>query len=1131
MHLKDNYSRYARAKKLLMVMKFITFFIFVTCITASAGGLAQKVTISVKNVKLEKVFSEIKKQTGYVFFYDAKVLEGTKNISVHVKNGLVEEVLKECLQGQNIDYSIHRKTITIISMAKINLFEIPSESFALKVPDLALVPLKLINGIVKDDKGNPLSGVSVIVKGTTKGISTSATGNFSINANVGEILEFSMIGYRSKSLTVGESNDIILVLELEITEVSEIIVTALGVKRDEKALGYAVQSVSNKGLVSAKSVDLATKLTGKVAGLNIKNSTEFNAAPAIELRGAAPLLVIDGVPFANLTLRDISPDDVESISVLKGASASALYGSRGGNGAIMVQTKRANKKEGLDVTINSSSMFTSGFIAFPKVQTSYSSGSAGKYRVGDYVWGDKLDIGRTTLQYNPFTYEMEDLPLVSKGKNNLSNFLEGSYILNNNISISKQVENASIRSSFTYVRNKGQYPNTRLNKFTAALAGNVKAGNFDLDAGFTYNKRYYPNNIGTGYGGSGYLYNLVIWSGTEFDIRNYKDYWIKGKEGSAQNWMDKVWYSNPYFIANEMLNGSDYDFTNAFVTANYKINSWLKTTVRSGIDYYSQKSESRNPVGTVGNVKGSYSKSDNSGYSINNDFLLMANRTWGKFGVDALAGGTIYFWNNNSTGVFTQNGLSVPNFYSIFASVDPVRATQTQTQSQVNSLYGKVTLSYGQELFLDVTGRNDWNATLSKDERSYFYPSVAGSWILSETFKVPQVFNLLKLRGAWTQTKAAPSVYEINAPYNLTINSWDNLTSASYPTRIRSKGIRPQTVRSIETGLSAILLQNKIKLDVAYYTNLAYDNITAASVSGSSGYNSTFLNTGEELLKKGFEVTVGATVIRKKDWSWDALLNWSKSNIYYNKLDPEFSVDYPWIKKGSRWDWLPVFDYDRAPDGSIIHTGGYPVISKFPTLLGHSDPDFILGLTNNIKWKNIMLSFSIDGRVGGSMFNTINQALWNSGSHKDSDNEHRYDQVVNGLKNYVGKGSKVISGTVQRDTYGNIIPGSDSRKFATNEEQVAYEGYMIRINPWIGNQRIQNFYDPTFLKLRDVSISYDLPDHISKKAGMNNVSVGLIGQNLLIWTKEFKNSDPDIGSDNINSPSIRYIGFNIKLSF
>lgn len=986
-----------------------------------------------------------------------------------------------------------------------------------------------VTGTVRSIKDSlPLANVSVTPKGSSNGIVTNNVGQFSINTTQGSTLVFSYVGYIPSEI-VADIQPLDIYLSEATSNLEEVVVTALGIKRSEKALGYSTQKVNTRELVGAKTVDVGTKLTGKIAGLNVKNSTEFNGAPQLELRGSPALLVVDGVPFPNLSLRDIAPDDIENLTVLKGATASALYGFRGANGAIMIETKRG--KTGFDVSVNSSSMFTSGFLALPKVQTGYSTGTGGKYLVGDYVWGDKLDIGRTASQYNPYTYEMETKPLESIGKNNLDNFLETSYILNNNISVSQRGQYGGARASFTHVRNKGQYPNTLLNKYTFALAGDAKIGKFSMEAGFTYNKRYFPNDIGTGYSQSGLLYNLLVWSGTEFDIRDYKNYWVKGKEDIQQNWFDKSWYNSPYYIANEMLRSTDYDVTNAFLTNNYSFTPWLKATLRSGLDYYAEKVTRRNPIGTLTDPKGSYGKTNTSGYSLNNDLLLLANHEFGNFGIDGLLGGTIYYWNSNSTSIATQNGLSMPGYYSIYASVDPARADQSQTQRQVNSAYGKATFSWRSELFVDVTGRNDWSSTLSKNQQSYFYPSVAASWVASETFHLPEVFNLLKFRGSWTQSKVVPGVYDINTTYSVSPNTWNGLTAARYPTLIRGFDIEPEVTNSFETGLAASLLRNRLKIDFTYYRNLNYNRIISASVSGTSGFTNTYVNYDEQLVRKGYEVTIMGTILDNADWKWDATFNWSLSHRYYYKLDDEYSTDQPWVKKGARYDWISVSDYNRAPDGSIIHTGGLPQISQFPSFLGFSDPKFITGITNNVQWKNFGLSFTVDGRIGGIMYNTINQAMWNSGAHIESDNQYRYDQVVNGLNNYVGQGVVLKSGTVQRDPYGNIIAGTDTRVFEANTIATSYESYTKTMNPYIGAPRIQNYFAPTFLKLRDLSISYNLPASASKKIGMKDAAISLVGQNLLLWTKEFKHSDPDIGLDNINSPSIRYMGVNLKFSF
>ena len=285
---------------------------------------------------------------------------------------------------------------------------------------------------------------------------------------------------------------------------------------------------------------MATSLTGKVAGLNIQNSTEFNETPKIKLRGETPLIIVDGVPYGNITLDEIASDDIESIDVLKGATASALYGARGTSGAIMITTKKGANEEGLNININSNTMFFSGYLAFPETQHSYSRGFGGKYN-NDYVWGDKLDIGRTAILWDPFNYEWREQELVSKGKDNFKNFLQFSMVTNNNVNISQKGKYGSFRASITEVYNKGQYPNQNLNKITFSVGGEMTWKNFKMDASAAYNKRVSTNDHGSGYSGS-YIYDMVIWGGSEYDVRDYRNYWVKGKEGMQQNWYDDSWY-------------------------------------------------------------------------------------------------------------------------------------------------------------------------------------------------------------------------------------------------------------------------------------------------------------------------------------------------------------------------------------------------------------------------------------------------------------------------------------------------------------------------------------------------------------------------------------------------------------
>jgi len=778
-------------------------------------------------------------------------------------------------------------------------------------------------------------------------------------------------------------------------------------------------------------------------------------------------------------------------------------------------------------------MFTAGFLAFPDVQTNYSGGSGGKYRPGDYVWGDRLGVGHTATQYDPFTYEVVEMPLERKGVDNLANFLQGSHVLNNSVSISQRGELGSIRTSFTHVNNKGQYPNTMLNKYTASVAGDVKVGNFTLESGITYNKRSYPNNYGTGYGGGGYLYNLIIWSGAEYDIRDYRNYWVKDKEGVEQNWMDKVWYSNPYYIANEILQSDDYDILNGFMTANYQITPWLNAMYRTGVDSYSQKKDYRNPIGAVGgwNNNGYYAIRREGGYSLNNDVLITADKQIQDFVLEGLVGASIYYTQYDQMTVETQNGLTIPEYYSIYASVDPVKADQLIRKKQVNSLYGKASISWRNGLFVDVTGRNDWSSTLRASGRSYFYPSVSGSFVLSEFVTMPRQIDMLKFRGSWTQTKEEPGIFEINNVYGIDVNVWDGLTSAYLPTTIRGEGILPQASRTYEFGGAAMLFRKRLQLDVAYYNKRYYDQIKETDVSDASGFSKSFVNINEEVVRKGVEVTVSATPLKRSNWQWDVAANWAKDRRYYHRLDDVYSSDQPWVKEGARYDWMSLNDYDKAPDGQIIHNGGYPVMSRYASVVGYSDPDWMFGVTNTVRWNSLTLSFTVDGRVGGTMFNQINQAMWNSGSHIESDNQWRYDQVMNGFNNYVGKGVVLVSGTVEHDQYGNVVPGTDTRVFAPNEANVSYESYMKNTNPYIGSPRSQNYYSPTFIKLRDLAISYHIPSSVVEPLRIKSASISLVGQNLLLWTKSFKYSDPDKESEDINSPSIRYVGANLRFTF
>ena len=1116
---------------IIRIMRLSVFFVFVLFLQLHAVNMHSqeaRITITRNNLSFGELITEIERQTDYLFLYGDKDINLSQPVQVNAKNKTVKEVLDNVLANKGLTYKVLDNYISIHSTKNKR-----SISYSEPPAGTPQVPVIKVTGTVVDQSKTPIIGANVLLKGSTStGTVTDIDGHFSIEVPANAHLVFSYIGYQNKDIAVNNQKTLLISLLEDSKNLEEVVVTALGIKRSEKALGYAVQKVGGDKMTTVKSVDVGTALTGKIAGLNVQNSTEFNEAPSILLRGEEPLLVIDGVPYNNITLRDIASDDIESVDVLKGATASALYGSRGGSGAIMVTTKKG-KEEGLNIDVNSSTMFEAGFLKLPKVQTSYSAGAYGKYNSNELLWGDKLDIGRTAEQYDPYTYEWREMPLVSKGKNNFKNFLEFSFVTNNNVSVTQKGKYGSFRTSLTHIYNKGQYPNTKLNKLTYTVGGDMKFKNLSVEGGLTYNKRFYPNDFGTGYGAGGYIYNLLVWNGSDLDIRDYKNYWIKDKENEQQNWPNTLWYDNPYFIANEIIHSSDYDIVNGYLSANYSIKPWLKVSLRSGLDMYSNREKWRNSIGAAGGWerKGYYAEKRSGGYSINNDFLITADHKFGNISLDGFVGGTIYFYQNDWLQNETQNGLTVPGYYSLYGSVDPVKMNSALEKKQVNSIYGKASAAWKSTFFLDITARNDWSSTLPSETRSYFYPSVSASVVLSEFIPMPSWIDFWKMRGSWTQTKKDLSIYDTNRAYTIKNNSWDGLNGATYPTKIRGVLINPSSTRSFEIGTALHFLKNRLNLDIAYYQKLFYNLTTDAQISDASGFQSTLINIDEEHTRKGVEISLNANIYKDKNWDWNAAVNWSLDRYYYSKIDPTYSTQKDWVKKGERWDWLDCYDWERDPDGNIIHENGYPIASQYTSKAGHTNPDWIFGFSNSLKYKNVTLSFTIDGRIGGMSHSVIDQALWMSGGHIGTDNQYRYEEVVNGNRTFIGEGVKVVSGSVDRDSNGNII--RDDRVFAPNDKVVSYESYM-NLYSGTGNvwqARKQYLYEQTFIKLRELALTYNLPSDLCNKLKMKHASVSLIGNNLFIWTKDFKYSDPDKSKENLNSPSLRMIGCNLKVNF
>lgn len=1101
--------------------RFIHSLIICSVLSCYSTVSSAQITINIQNESIKSVLEKVEKQSGYKLFYSENLKALDKKISKKFTNQSIEYVLTEIFKDAGISYQMKENNLIVLTVSA------QSKSVEPKSQQLK----KRITGTVIDTSGEAIIGANVVIKGkTTNGTITDLDGKFSLDVSSNTTIIISYIGYVNQEVAIKEKSSLIITMRENSKMLDEMVVTALGMKRSEKALGYAVQKVDGNSLSTVKSIDVGTALTGKIAGLNINNSSEFNSAPSFSLRGESPLIVIDGVPYYKISMRDIATDDIASIDVLKGATASALYGARGGSGAIMVTTKRG-QKEGLDIQINSSTMFNAGFLKIPESQISYSMGMDGQYNPSGHMWGDKLDIGRVATQLNPKTGEWEEMALECKGPNNFENFLEFSFLTNNNLSISQKGKYGSFRTSLTHIYNKGQYPGQKLNKLTYSVSGDMKFGNLNIEGGLTYNKRFYPNNNGTGYGKGGYIYNLLVWSGADLDIRDFKDYWkVKDQE---QIWPNKSWLDNPYFIANEISHSSNYDILNGFFSLNYTIVDWMKLSLREGVESYSEKETWKNGISARGgwNKKGYYREKNSRGFSSNTDLILTMNKKIGNISLDGFLGGTIYYYQNDYLNSNTQNGLSIPGYFSLYASVDPLKVTTEYNRKQVNSLYGNFSAAYKSTLFVDVTARNDWSSSLPNETRSYFYPSVSGSLVVSEILKMPKWIPFWKIRASWTKTKKDLDIYESNAAYSISTGLWDGLSGATYPTSIKDPLILPSETTSYEIGTAVSILEDRLRLDLSYYNKL-YSNLTyKAPISETTGFSTSLINIDEERIRRGVEISLDADIITNSDFTWNMLVNWSSDRLKYSKIDPIYSSQRNWVKKGERVDHFTYYDWERDNKGNIIHQGGYPLQSKYASLGGYSGSDWMFGITNSFTYKNFTLGFSIDGRVGGVAHAVTEQALWMTGAHIESDNQWRYEEVVNRNKTYVGEGVEVVSGSVDWDVNGDII--NDTRVFAPNSQITSYETYM-KLYHGAGNVwgvKHQHILDQTFVKLRDISLTYKIPKTALTKLKIQDASVSLIGNNLLIWTKDFKFSDPDVGKENLNSPSLRMIGCNIKINF
>ncbi len=1020
-----------------------------------------------------------------------------------------------------------------------------------------------LSGIVRSAKDSSmLQSVSIQVKGSNKGTTTGATGAFSIEVNKNGILSFSSVGFQPQDIPVsGRSTITVFLMPDDKTQLGEVVVTtALGIKKQEKALGYAVQEVSGESLEKVKAPTVASQLTGKVAGLDIQNTTDLFQNPTILLRGVTPLIVIDGIPDPSADPFKINADDIESVTVLKGTAAGALYGSIGINGAIIYTTKKGKKRK-LSVDVNSSTVFQTGYTVVPKVQAQYGDGDNGVYGYvdgsgsgsegGGWVWGPKLnqkvagtasgylELPQYNSPYNPnqlYTVTLpngqqvsshyQPIPWVSRGANNIKNFFQTGILSTNSVAISAGSERGSFRMSASNTYQKGMVPNTGVENPSFTVGGNYAlSSRLTVDTKLSFNRQFSNNYPTVGYGPPNILYNLILWIGPDIDIRDLKNYWIPGQEGLQQRNYNLSWYNNPYFIANQLLNGYRKTSTFGEATLDYQFTPELSLKFRNGFNEYGLNQDYEEPYSYIAYSyisKGNYSITETNYFDITSDLILnYKHRFSDKLGINITAGGSNAYTNYKSDYV-TTDGLTIPGFYNLGNSTNPLKASNNLTESRLESLYGMIDLEALKFLYLSLTGRSDQTSTLPVAHNTYFYPSAGLSAVLSDVLKLPDYISFLKARASIAQVNAGASPYQYLTTYSIG-SKWNSIPSLSYPTTANAPGLTPFTKLTQEYGLVFGFLKNRINLDATYFQNKEYNNIANVTQSQASGITSV-LENANVYTRRGWEFMISASPIKTKDFRWETGINFANNHVWLKTAT--FGTDgyLGSIKQGQRIDKVFI-DNSVTPNGTPIYSSnGFEAYDPYYHAIGNSDPAWIYGWQNTFSYKNFSLNLSFDGRLGGMIYSTTNQKMWWGGTSPGTVNKYR-DDANNGNSTYVGQGVVVTSGAPTYDSHGNIV--ADNRKYAPNTTAVNYISFMQTTSGDMLNHYF--YYSDTYLKLRELAITYTLPARLTRKV-FSSATVSLIGSNLFILSK-LPNVDPDAAADNLQTPSIRSLGVNFNAKF
>ena len=1039
--------------------------------------------------------------------------------------------------------------------------------------------------VTNNTDGKPLPYVSISTS-SGNGTVTDEEGKYSVNlASKNDKITFSYLGFVTQVIAVNNQTTINVVMIEDNAALDAVVITALGIERDSRELGYATQKLSSKKLTEVKTVNFLDNLAGKIAGVTVtQGATGVGSSSKITIRGESsfsnnnPLFVIDGIPVNNETVfnftneaaagfqeidfgngaMEINPDDIASVTVLKGANAAALYGTRASNGVIVITTKDGSNQKGLGISYSTSLFIESAFI-LPDFQNQYGQGQSGQFEFVDglgggindnitYSWGPRLDAGLLIPQFDSpvdlgngnfvrggDTSLYSGLPITAtpfvSNPNNLKDFYNTGVTTINNLAVSNSFSTGNYRLSFTDLRSESIIPGVNLDRQTVTAKLHFRpSGKTQINSSISYVNSSSDNRPSNGYGSENVNYSLVAWGPRSLNINSLRNYWQPGLEGIQHFSYNYTFFDNPYFTLLENRNAFNRDRIFGNLQIKHNITPHLNVSLRTGMDYSTEKRQFQRNFSSNRFRNGGYAEHDVTFREVNTDFLLNYNNTFGDFSVDISVGGNRLSQTATTKQLQTLN-LAQPGIFNLNNAASPIEAFQFESNKRINSFYGFAKIGYKNFLYIDITSRNDWSSALatpfSVNGTSFFYPSISTGFILSNVTKLPEFVSFAKIRSSVAQVGNDTRPYQTAGAF-ISQTPFNGQPTFSAQNFIPNQNLKPESTTSLEVGLDLRFFNNKLSLDATYFNATTKDQIISLPIAISSGFNQQVVNGGK-VNSQGIELILGIIPIANQNFRWSSLFNFATYRSTIKNLpqsDGRLTLAYSrvydsvdqtvWfqVEEGGRIGDIYGTGYLKNENGDfLIDDNGRLIADNTLQKLGNYNPDFTLGWNNEFAFKNWNLSFLLDWRQGGTIVSRT-RALGNVGGQ--------------------------LAETDNRPTEGIIAPGVNVNTGAPNTVAVSAESFYRQF--FDRNHEENNTYDASFLKLRQFSIGYQFEfknGFLGLEQGAD-LRLSVIGNNLFAIT-ENPHFDPEqlavqgtgfvSGVEDMSYATTRSIGFKVDVQF